>query len=386
VKPAPQSEPDYLRRISIAEGELEPFVQGGVPLPRGSIQRPDQLRIFDGERELPVQSRTLAYWPDGTIKWLLLVFPLSESEEVKMTPGTGDGQRLQIQITTRNNQSKLLQLRFGEQVKSAKTEPAISVSEADGVVSIDTGPLQVTLGKGQQWIKEISIQKNPILGSQKDARLSFIDMLRPESGYVTNRSHPSGKRDDGSLEIQSIQVEEKGPLRAIVRLEGMTRNIEPQRVILRIELYGGKPFIRLFHTVEFLHKDPRRAFVRNMGLHLPLQLDPENCRAFAGTEAGPSEAANGGEVGLLQTSHHHYRAWQKTETSADTLHEGGRSRGWLTLTDGQRGVTAILRNMWQEFPKELRADTENPSITFGLWPDSVPIFSGMSSQRRRDSI
>ncbi len=373
VKPAPQREPDYLRKIPIAEGELEPFVQGGVPLPRGSIQRSDQLRIFDGERELPLQSRTLAHWPDGTIKWLFLVFPLSESKKVKMTPGTGDGQRLPIQITTRNNQAKSLQLRFGEQVQSAKTESAISVSEADGVVSIDTGSLQVTLGKGQQWIKEILIQKKPIHGSQKDGRLSFIDMLRPESGYVTNRSHPSGKRDDGPLEIQSIQVEEKGPLRAIVRLEGMTRNIEPQRVILRVELYGGKPFIRLFHTVEFLYKDPRRAFVRNMGLRLPLQLDPENCQVSAGTEAGPSEAANGREVGLLQTSQHHYRAWQKTETPEDTLHAGGRSRGWLTLSDGKRGVTAMLRNMWQEFPKELRANSDDPSITIGLWPDSVPL-------------
>ena len=48
-------------------------VTHGCPFPQGHLFDTQHVRIVNGERvEIPVQSRILASWPDGSIKWLLL--------------------------------------------------------------------------------------------------------------------------------------------------------------------------------------------------------------------------------------------------------------------------------------------------------------------------
>ena len=48
-------------------------VTHGCPFARGALQDPQRVRLTDGGgKELPLQTTTLATWPDGSIKWLLL--------------------------------------------------------------------------------------------------------------------------------------------------------------------------------------------------------------------------------------------------------------------------------------------------------------------------
>src|SRR5689334_19520232 len=44
-------------------------VSWGVPWPRGAVQKGTQFQLRSGATTLPLQSWTLAYWPDGSIKW-----------------------------------------------------------------------------------------------------------------------------------------------------------------------------------------------------------------------------------------------------------------------------------------------------------------------------
>ena len=120
----------------------------------------------------------------------------------------------------------------------------------------------------------------PDAGSQ-----AFVDFLRVDGTYPVGATHPEGVADPGPVRIDTIVVEERNALRAVVRLEGPALAREPARVILRIEAYAGRPWVRLYHSVEFLHRDPRRAFVRRMGLRLPLALAPLR-RGTAGVQSG----------------------------------------------------------------------------------------------------
>ena len=44
----------------------------GVPLPQGAVTEPGALRLQDAEdRGVPLQSRALSRWPDGSIMWVL---------------------------------------------------------------------------------------------------------------------------------------------------------------------------------------------------------------------------------------------------------------------------------------------------------------------------
>ena len=53
---------------------IESGVSWGVPWRRGTVRKDQSfaLTAADG-KALPVQTWTLAYWPDGSIKWLSLI-------------------------------------------------------------------------------------------------------------------------------------------------------------------------------------------------------------------------------------------------------------------------------------------------------------------------
>src|SRR4051794_24659382 len=50
-------------------------VTRGVPLPEGTAREPLGARLTDARgRPVPLQTRSLSHWPDGSVKWLLLDF------------------------------------------------------------------------------------------------------------------------------------------------------------------------------------------------------------------------------------------------------------------------------------------------------------------------
>ncbi|MFW5868507.1 MAG: LamG-like jellyroll fold domain-containing protein, partial [Armatimonadota bacterium] len=78
----------------IAEESAEdeaPLITGGVPLPRGALTDPANMRLQRDGAEVPVQTKAVGYWPDGSIMWLLLTFP---PEGGQVTGAAGDGDAL----------------------------------------------------------------------------------------------------------------------------------------------------------------------------------------------------------------------------------------------------------------------------------------------------
>jgi len=173
---------------------------------------------------------------------------------------------------------------------------------------------------------------------------------------------------------ESIELEEAGPLRAMVRLQGMTSSHEPTRVIVRLEAYAGRAVVSVFQSAEFLHKDPRVAFVRRMGMELPL-ASTQGARVTVGGQDGPVMLAEGVRAGLKQHSHLGYRAWHQVADERflrfDEIKH--RSRGWLDISGAQGGVAVMLRDMWQQFPNELMADMEGGRMLVYFWPESAPL-------------
>ncbi|MDE2800786.1 MAG: hypothetical protein OXI94_19135, partial [Gemmatimonadota bacterium] len=50
-------------------------VTRGVPLPQGDVAECADLWLEDARgRSVPLQSRSLSHWPDGSIKWVLVDF------------------------------------------------------------------------------------------------------------------------------------------------------------------------------------------------------------------------------------------------------------------------------------------------------------------------
>ncbi|MBL7040187.1 MAG: LamG domain-containing protein [Pirellulaceae bacterium] len=385
-----------------ATDERVPMITGGLPLPKSAIDHPDQVRLFDGRSEVPLQTRALAYWPDRSIKWLLLVFPLDGHDGLACLPGTGEGESVEFDVTLRQDGHKRFRLAYGKQVHKGNVESMLTAKHQDGTIEIDTGQLAFAITAGERWLSSIRLNGRELLRQPSSQPLAFVDFLRSKD-YAVNTTHPQGTPDPGVFRADKIELEENGPLRAVVRIEGMTTSQEPQRMILRLEAYAGRSYVKMLHSVEFLHKDPRDTFVQSMGLCLPLDVDAKVSRVAVGTEDGPRDlsgarfhrARHVGNVphgrtatapdssnlgravktGLRQSSHVSYSVWQQTDREgfpADVEH-GQRCRGWLSLVGETGGCTVVVRNMWQEHPKEIVADPESGEVRVGLWPDSAPL-------------
>ena len=98
-------------------------VSSGIPLAQGALRDERAAALFDAAgKEMPLQSESLARWPDGSIRWLLLDF--------------------QIDLAAR--EKKTLTLRYGPEVRRTAVENPVRVTkQADGKVVIEPGPVRL---------------------------------------------------------------------------------------------------------------------------------------------------------------------------------------------------------------------------------------------------
>src|SRR4051812_39991669 len=62
-------------------------VSFGVPWPRGAMPKTQAFALTGADgKALPVQTWPLAYWPDGSLKWVAVATVASGAGELKLAP------------------------------------------------------------------------------------------------------------------------------------------------------------------------------------------------------------------------------------------------------------------------------------------------------------
>src|SRR5690606_14982220 len=88
----------------------------GLPWPQGALQASETLALRDAAgKSVPLQTWHTAFWPDGSIKWTAHAIPAAVD--------TGD--RMKI-----------------EKGSPAQPKQAVSVTESNGSVVVDTGKIR----------------------------------------------------------------------------------------------------------------------------------------------------------------------------------------------------------------------------------------------------
>jgi len=319
-------------------GQADVYVSSGVPFPVSHLASPTSVQLLDdGGRETPVQTRALARWPDGTVKWLHLVFParVSDSTPRKFT------------------------LRYGTAVKSSRVKSGIRLTESADGVTIVTGPLQIKLSR-----RAFSPPGTVWLDANGDGKFEAGERMTDDGAEscVTLRD-AEGKAFTSLSPPDEVVVEEAGPLRASVRIRGTHQAADGAKLFaytVRLYAYAGKPYVRVFYT--FGNDNLKQMFTQIKGISLStgVQLGPKVWCVFGGEAAQPVGAKY--TVGLYQDYENHYRRTR----NGDVLGEGKQAVGWVRLSNGTRGLTVSVRNFWQLYPKAftMRGDR----IEVGLLP------------------
>jgi hypothetical protein len=358
-------------------GGISQGVSWGVPWPQGSLPREQTFRLVDTQgRALPLQSWPLAFWPDGSLKWSGLATVLPADSKGPFTLSTMEPRPGAAALTVTNN--------------------------ADSI-TVNTGALicAIPLG-GENLVTSMTI------GQREIARAGRLVGIT-QDGPVTN-PEDAPKRESFSSWVKKVTVEQSGPVRAVVRFDGMHKTATSDREWLpfsvRLYFYAGETSVRLVHTLVF-DGDQEKDFVRGLGVQFDVPLHDEARNRyvrFAGAEGGvwsePLQPGGGNaaqEAGqpfkparedfgqnaiwddfkLTQPTPDGFTITKRTNPKSTWLFSaaGQRAAGFASVGDLGGGLGISVKNFWQSYPAGLEirhASQPIAQLIAWLWSPDGP--------------
>ena len=241
--------------------------------------------------EIPSQIATLTKWLDGSIKWALLDFqadvPKDGTAIYTLEYGT-DVQSVEGNIGSQNRQR-------------------LDVIDNGDSVKVDTGALQFAVHRNQSF-------------SPLQSKLTATD------GTVYDSLGPPDK----------VQIEERGPMRTAIRVEGTHKNDAGESLfayIVTIHAYAGKPYtLACFTPLATIIMTAEFTSIQSLHLELPLDgiVEPDERLTHA---YGSAEESGSVVTGSLATIPH-VELYQKYDDSLSGARSRLRSGIWWKTGSG----------------------------------------------------
>jgi hypothetical protein len=376
------------------DGNASAIAQGvtwGTPWPRGKQRESKNFALRGAGNQLhPLQSWPLAYWPDGSLKWTAHA----------LAPG-GDLGNGPFEVVAK---------------RAERTAAGVTVKESGAGIEVDTGVFVCRLpSRGPNIIDTIS------RGGREALRDGKLTLLRQDRTASADDAQVHQENFEGT--VDRVTVEQRGPTRAVIRLEGKHANGKRSWLpfTLRLYFYAGSDALRVMHTIVF-DGDESKDFIRGIGIRFSApQTDPLHDRhvRFAGEQDGLfAEAVRGltglrrdpgkpareaqiaglavpaitpvvtnmqqfipafGDWTLLQPNANSFTIRKRTTDGHAWLDAGfGRRASGLGCLGGPSGAIAFgIRNFWQSHPAQLdirHAEDDLATVTMWVWaPDATPM-------------
>lgn len=360
-----------------------------MPWPRGAIKKDQAFTLTDANGgTIPLQSWPLAYWPDGSLKWIGFAAPAGMKKgPFKLSPGGTAASATQMQV-----------------------------SDQEAVVRINTGPLQCIVPKsGGSLIDSLQVNGQVVAGN---ARMQCILQQGPDGEGLE-----SPEKKMYFSKISKVTLEQQGPVRTVVRIQGTMESEDGERslfpYIVRLYFYAGSTAIRMVHTIIY-DGDQGKDFIKGLGLfaevpmqgelynrHVrfsgegngiwaepvkplmgrgPLTLNGQN--VFPGQEAGEPVPGPDQFSARARTMIGHLPVWndyrlmqpnangfniQKRTNSASTwldANAGERATGLVFAGNVNGGLAVGIKDFWQSYPAALEvrnAATDAAELRVWLW-------------------
>ncbi|MER5397109.1 Tat pathway signal sequence domain protein [Streptomyces sp. NPDC002599] len=367
----------------------------GVPWPRGTYRQDQTFALADADgNAVPVQSWPIAYWPDGSLKWTAHAVS-SDAGKLTLTAG-----------------------------EPAAPERKVTVGKSGGTITVSTGVITAKIGKsGSALVKSVT------RGTAEIARNGRLVLIRrPE---IEDEDQGTAKSERFESVISAAEVEQDGPVRAVVRIDGKHRKGERSWLpfSVRLYFYAGADSFRMVHTITFDGKqEPGKSsgdFVGGLGVRFTVPMRDaaydrhiriggdgtgllrEAVKGVTGLRRDPGAAVQAAQFAgerladpstwdqRVTTRLQYIPEWGDytlSQLSADGFTLRKRTKkghGWIAAGGGRRasgfgyvggpsgGFSFGLRDFWEKFPAQLDirdAHTDEAEVTLWLWsPEAQPM-------------
>lgn len=347
-------------------------VTGGVPLPQGAARNPREVHVVNEQGQMvPGQLQPTSRWPDGSIKWLLVDL---------QTDLPAGGQR-EFQLDASNDHF-------------AADAPSIEITQHADRIEVDTGSLRFFVKRSgfnlidEAWLTHDG-QELQVVTPQQTGGVRLID-------WQKNTYWSSHDLDC------SVELEEQGPLRAVVHARGRHVDEHGQQFCMwdvRITAFLDRSDLQVSHTFVF-DGDPEADLIRDVSLHIPLAFaGPQEARRWSAMldddlySAPILSSAPRKYVSLLQETDDlaklYIETFKKLPLEAiDASHISAtgqvlaRSRPWFyhAMETGRRapgladystpafGLSVAVPEFAERHPSELQIHPASDTLRVHLWP------------------
>jgi hypothetical protein len=220
-------------------------VSWGVPWPQGALKPGEAFALNVGAgANVPVQTWPMAYWPDGSLKW---------TGHAATVPA-GGGAELSL-------------------VRGAQASPAapVRVSQAGHTIAVSMGKTVFRLAKqGADLVESIDVDGRTVARAGR-----LVAMREDRSEYASRRIL---REVDYTSEILTTTVEQYGPVRAVVKVEGRHKADDAARAwlpfVVRFYFHAGSDQVRIVHSLIF-DGDQERDFIKGLGVRFSVPMREE---------------------------------------------------------------------------------------------------------------
>lgn len=310
-------------------------VKFGVPFPEGALKVGEAVQVVDDQgKAVASQSLVTATWdPKGEkgVRWMLIDFLADEG--------------------------RLYRLLYGKDLLAAAVSPPPIAQPAEGHIALNTGVLSgpISTSKADLFVGLKTLGGAPAVLPDGDKRFCAFFVEHEKKGLFRSDLDPT----------PSVVIEETGPIRATVKLDGWYANAAGEkfcRYSIRAHFFRGRSDVRLDHTFIYtgLSKDDR---IRSMGLQLP-QKSGQRIHIWG-------EGNRQDDLLMIQTSNARVVCDSPDRDRIELLNyppEGaprklaGRALG--TVNSGS--ITAAIRDAWQQYPWGF--EVRDGVLQVQLWP------------------
>lgn len=375
--PETDGEGIYYHRLE--NRSCEGYTTFGAIWEKGQIKKTEEFAIYaDNNRQLPLQSRVSAFYPDGSVKWTAHTVKVeAEYENMKLVPISKGCYKL-----------------FKQE------ETGIRIEEDDKGVLVSGGKLEAYFPKkGRELIKNLKISGKlraaggVLIGIMEEREIKEDILIRKEIVY------------DGV--VKEVILEEEGPLKCVIKVTGIHQNANTGREILpfivRFTIYFMEENLSILHT--FLYDgEESKDFLKGLGLrffcpvngeiynrHIKLggdygyfheamqlllswrpklpediyrrQLEGKLLEFHKEKDCSVYEALEDITVWnnyhMIQDSAGHYVIKKRTGKEAccyiDSLH-GSKGKGIACVSGEDGGAVIGIKHFWEKFPSSLWID------------------------------
>lgn len=306
-----------------------------VPFAQSLVNEERQVILRDPRMgQLHVQRRVLAAWPDGSIKWLLLDFP--------------------IDLSPREHVDVLVEI--ARDPVGLDAQDGLRVEWAGDELHIDTGPLQCQFASDRgglvRWLRAHGV--------------TYMD----RAGTV-RISQPGGRILDMLDAPATVNVEESGPQRTVVSLRGKHRDVGGTSAldyIARLIVYAHQPILRFFYTlVNREDEDP--VPIKSVQMMLPIAFNQAATWAFVGTDRTRYTMPEGWVSMTTDGLDTRVDDGNRRSRNLNTIRAEVPMEPFLVVGDRERMVTMLPR--WCHFLYPKAAHYYGKALRYDIWPETA---------------